>query len=239
MGPSSTITIHLNVERCITWSKNRPYAHIRAKLRPHRSIFLIDQVLDHLPAVCPSENTVYKIRAGSVRCKDGHQLIEVFKYFRGPKNEVFNFLSFWSYKVLPGWDDSKYGLKIVIRQYLTSCLVHKWSKSGKFGYFASFWPFSTILWPQRGLNVIRFQFWDQIWNPLLKPHLLVHKMKENWKLYFLAPYSISKTSTNWRPSLTSQIELKLHIQCFGSIRWTFEALTPCTFQKRCFSIHPT
>ena len=39
MGPSSTITIHLNVERCKTLSKNISYAHIRAKPHPPGSIF--------------------------------------------------------------------------------------------------------------------------------------------------------------------------------------------------------
>ena len=39
--------------------------------------------------------------------------------YRGPKNKVFNFLSFWGQEVSPGWEHSKSGLKIIIIQYLT------------------------------------------------------------------------------------------------------------------------
>ena len=55
-------------------------------------------------------------------------------------------------------------------------------KTGK-TKFARFRPFLA----KKGLNVVRFQFWDQIWNPLILAHLSDPKLKENWKFYFLAP----------------------------------------------------
>ena len=46
-------------------------------------------------------NTVYKILAPSVRCKDGRQLVEALEMLKGPKN-VFHLLSFWGQKASPG-----------------------------------------------------------------------------------------------------------------------------------------
>ena len=45
-----------------------------------------------------------------------------------------------------------------------------------------------------GLNVIRFQFRDQIRNPPIKVHLLGTKMKGIKKLYFLTPDCNFKSS---------------------------------------------
>ena len=67
----------------------------------------------------------------------GAKSLKFWKYYRGPKNKVFSFLSFWGQKVSPGSKDSKSGLKIVIGQYLIPFSAEKRSKSGKFGYFAS------------------------------------------------------------------------------------------------------
>ena len=65
------------------------------------------------------------------------------------------------------------------------------------------------------------------------------KMKENWKPYFLAPYNIFKTSTNWGPSLHITDRAQILYTVFWYHKTTFETLTPCTFQKKSFSIHPT
>ena len=35
-----------------------------------------------------------------------------------------------------------------------------------------FCQFITIFWSKRGSNVIRFEFWDHIWNPLIRVHTL-------------------------------------------------------------------
>ena len=48
-------------------------------------------------------------------------------------------------------------------------------KLTKLGYFARFGPFFFL--PNEGSDVIRFEFGDQILNPLFKAHLLHHKMK--------------------------------------------------------------
>ena len=57
MGPPSTITVHLNVAVYKSRSKNRSYAHTKARLCPPLSIFWSDQLLDRLPAVCPTDLT--------------------------------------------------------------------------------------------------------------------------------------------------------------------------------------
>ena len=31
----------------------------------------------------------------------------------------------------------------------------------------------TVFWPKSGLNIFRFEFWDQIWNPIIKIRLIV------------------------------------------------------------------
>ena len=50
----------------------------------------------------------------------------------------------------------------------------------------------------------------------------------------MAPYSISKTSTTWRPSLhlTDRVQISYTVSCYH--KTTFETLTPCTFQKGVF-----
>ena len=46
---------------------------------------------------------------------------------------------------------------------------------------------STVLfWPKRGLNLFRFEFWDQIWNPLIKIRLIVLFLNVWRKVLFLA-----------------------------------------------------
>ena len=43
--------------------------------------------------------------------------------------------------------------------------------------FCHFLPFLTVFGPKRGLNVIRVQFWDQIWYPVILAKLPDLKMK--------------------------------------------------------------
>ena len=40
----------------------------------------------------------------------------------------------------------------------------------------TFCQFLTVFWPKMRSNVIKFQFWDQTWNPFIKAHLLGPKM---------------------------------------------------------------
>ena len=68
----------------------------------------------------------------------------------------------------------------------------KRSKSGKFGYFAGFDRFRQFFFAKQGANVIRFQFLDHFWILLIQEKLSDPKIKENWKLYFLAPTVFSK-----------------------------------------------
>ena len=66
----------------------------------------------------------------------------------------------------------------------TSCeTVIAAKKTGRTGYFVSFWPF---FWPERGSNVIGFELWDQIWNPLITAHILDHKIKVDQEVHFSA-----------------------------------------------------
>ena len=62
----------------------------------------------------------------------------------------------------------------------------KWSKTG-------FCPFSAISGPKRGSNVVRFKFWDQIWNPLVICSLYDQLLKLS-KFDFLVPHCNFKTS---------------------------------------------
>ena len=59
------------------------------------------------------------------------------------------------------------------------------------------------------------------------------------KTLFFAPYSISKTSVTWRPSLHLTDRAQISYALFWYHKTTFETLTPCTLQKKCFSIHST
>ena len=103
-------------------------------------------------------------------------------------------------------------------------------KNGKIAKFAWF----RLFFPKRGSDIVRFKFWDQICNPLIlvKPHEF--KMKVNWQLYFLTPYSTSKSSTNWRPSLrlTDQAQISYTVLWYDEA--TSETLTPNTFQRSVF-----
>ena len=76
---------------------------------------------------------------------------------------------------------------------------------------------STVFRPKRRSNIVRLH-WDQIWNPLIQAKLSDPKMKENWKLYFLAPIAFLKLQRIGAHPYTSQIELKFCIQCFSTIR---------------------
>ena len=77
MGPSSAVTVHLNVAMCKMRSK-KSYAHIRARLRPS-IYFLIDQFLDRLPAVCPSDMTVLPLPSHCPRMKGCPLMVGVKK----------------------------------------------------------------------------------------------------------------------------------------------------------------
>ena len=52
-------------------------------------------------------------------------------------------------------------------------LAEKRPRTGKMEYFASFHSFLA----KSGSYVIRFDFCDYIWNPLIEANLLDHKMK--------------------------------------------------------------
>ena len=44
---------------------------------------------------------------------------------------------------------------------------------------------------------MQFEVWDQIWNPPIKANLVDHKMKGDWKLYFLPrPLKIQNLGIN-------------------------------------------
>ena len=50
---------------------------------------------------------------------------------------------------------------------------------------------------------------------------------------------ISKSSTSWRPSLHLTHRAQISYTVLRYHKATFDTITPCTFQKKCFSIHPT
>ena len=59
-------------------------------------------------------------------------------------------------------------------------VAQKWSKTG-------YCRFSTVFWPRRGRNVVRFRFWDQIWNPLVTCSLYNPFLLKFSNLDFLVP----------------------------------------------------
>ena len=111
----------------------------------------------------------------------------------------------------------------------------KWSKTGKITKFGRFRPFFavgmvkycpiTILRPDLQSSHPGEAFWPQ----------------NEWKLniLFFGPYSISKTSTTPRPSLHLTDRAQISYTVFWYHKATFETLTPWTFQKSVFLIHPT
>ena len=170
----------------------------------------------------------------------GAKSLKFWKYYREAKNNVSNFLSFWGQKVSPGWEDPKSSLKIEIGQYLNPFSAKKRPNLANLAILPVFDRFKQFLGANgEGVKFIRFQFWGQIWNPLIRTNLSDPKLKENWNLYFLSPYSISKTSTNLRPSLNLADTAQISYLVFCYHRATFETLTPRAVQKKCFSIHPT
>ena len=56
-----------------------------------------------------------------------------------------------------------------------------------------FCQFLIVFWPTMGSNVIQFQLWGQIWNPVINAHLLEPKVKGGLILYFLTPHCNIKT----------------------------------------------
>ena len=127
-------------------------------------------------------------------------------FLLGTKSKVFNFLLFSSRKNAPWMEDSESGLKVQFGKHWkhSGQKRSKTLKMSEFAWFckmpekvgncqnAWFCQFSPAFWPKRDTNVIRFEFWDQIWNRLFKAHLLEPKIKGNWKLYFLDPIEIWK-----------------------------------------------
>ena len=97
---------------------------------------------------------------------------------------------------------------------------------------------STVFWAKRGLNFVRFQFWDQIWNPLILAHLSDPKNKENWKIHFLTPIRIFKTSTILRGSLHLTGPAQISYTVFWYHKANFETLPLFTFQKKMFFFTP-
>ena len=71
------------------------------------------------------------------------------------------------------WENSRSGLKIQIGKDLTHFLAQKLWKSRDFPDFPRILKILTVFWPKSGLNLFRFEFWDQIWNPLIKIRLIV------------------------------------------------------------------
>ena len=55
-----------------------------------------------------------------------------------------------------------------------------------------FWKFSTVFWPQRGSDVIRFEFWGQIWIPLIISHILGPNLIEFLHFDFLTSHWAAK-----------------------------------------------
>ena len=51
--------------------------------------------------------------------------LKFWKYYRGSKNKVLNFIKLGGQKDTPGWEDFNSGLKIEIGQHLTPFLAKK------------------------------------------------------------------------------------------------------------------
>ena len=77
---------------------------------------------------------------------------------------------------------------------ISNLLTPFWRKMGENLQNRVFYQFSTVFFlSKREVNVIRFQFWDQIWNPLINMHFIDPKMKEKLQLYFLTSHCNFKT----------------------------------------------
>ena len=72
-------------------------------------------------------------------------------------------------------------------------LRHGRAGSGKIGKrYREFCQLSNVFWPKRGLNVIRFKLWDQIWNTPSFLNFVARICKDLHILNFWRPIAISK-----------------------------------------------
>ena len=110
-------------------------------------------------------------------------------YYKGVKNKVVTLLSFWGLKHVHWWEDSKSGLRLEIRWHLPCSWPHNGRKLAKYPIVTAF---DRFFCPKLGSNFIPDQFWDQVWNPLIKAHLLDPKMKGGIIPCFWPPIVMSK-----------------------------------------------
>ena len=75
-----------------------------------------------------------------------------------------------------------------------SIFGHKTVKIRHIGYFAIFGQF----FGQKGSNIIRFEFRDQIWDPLIILLILSPNLIRFLHFYFLTSHAFSKISNNFR-----------------------------------------
>ena len=87
-------------------------------------------------------------------------------------------------------------------------------------------------WPNMGSNVIQFQCWDQIWNPLIKAHLFDPKMK-GLLILFWPPIVILKF---WLPGAGWGWKFKKkmkHANVFPSIQGMIKSQEHDALLKKC------
>ena len=68
-------------------------------------------------------------------------------------------------------------------------------KNPPYWVFCHFW---TVFRPKKGSNIIRFEFRDQIWNPLIILHILGPNLIQFLHFDFLTSHAFSKISNNFR-----------------------------------------
>ena len=102
--------------------------------------------------------------------------LKFWNFYGCKKKVVFNPFSYRGPKDAAWWEDYKSGLEFK-SDIIWPPFCQKRSKNWHNRVFCQF---STAFWPKSASNVFRFEFWVQIWNLLIKAHLLDHKMKMDW-----------------------------------------------------------
>ena len=87
------------------------------------------------------------------------------------QNYICYFPKIWGMKYAPRWVDFKCGIKIEIKQLLTPFLANKTVENDQILAKQPNLPDFGRFLDKTGSNVVRLQFWGQIWNPLILAHI--------------------------------------------------------------------
>ena len=131
----------------------------------------------------------------------GGNSLKFWKYYRGAKNKVLYFLSFWCQKVSPVWEDSKSGPKLESDNILPPFRPNNCRNLAILAILPVFDRFRQFFGQNGGQMLSDFTFETTFGILLSRQNFLPTQWKKIENVIFWSPYSISKTSTNWCPSL--------------------------------------